>query len=385
MGRVAGTNGGAGVTRPPRPSRFRACRLCRLPGGRAILPAVTTRPAREGAGSATRRTGVAWLLAAAMTTGACTPADVATGDPPGMVRLAGGEFWMGLDDPAFPDAAPVHAVVVRGFWMDATEVTNAEFAAFVQATGYVTIAERTPSAADFPGVPASALVAGSAVFTPPPAAVPLDNAGRWWRYVPQAHWQQPLGPGSTLDGLADHPVVHIAYDDALAYAAWVKKRLPTEAEWEFAARGGLDRAEYVWGTDAIPAGHHAANTFQGRFPHENNTADGYATTAPVRAFPPNGYGLYGMAGNAWEWVADWYRPDYYRALAARGGTTTDPRGPESSFDPDEPDLPKRVQKGGSFLCTDEYCGRFRPGTRGKGEPSSSANHIGFRLVKDLTP
>lgn len=302
-----------------------------------------------------------------------------------MVRLAGGEFWMGLDDPAFPDAGPVHPVRVRGFWMDATEVTNAEFAAFVKATGYVTVAERAPDAADFPGVPPAALVAGSIVFTPPPTAVPLDNPGRWWGYVPLANWRQPLGPGSTVEGLADHPVVHVAYDDALAYAAWMGKRLPTEAEWEFAARGGIDRAEYVWGTAAMPDGRHAANTFQGHFPHENSAADGYAATAPVRAFPPNGYGLYGMAGNAWEWVADWYRPDYYRALAAGGGTAADPRGPESSFDPDEPGLPKRVQKGGSFLCTDQYCGRFRPGTRGKGEPSSSAVHIGFRLVRDLTP
>lgn len=291
---------------------------------------------------------------------------------------------MGLDDPAFPDAGPVHRVSVDGFWMDAAEVTNAEFAAFVRATGYVTMAERTPDAADFPGVPPSALVAGSIVFTPPPSAVRLDDARRWWRYVPGANWRQPRGFGSHVDDRPDHPVVHIAYDDAHAYAAWAGKRLPTEAEWEFAARGGLDRAEYVWGASASPAdGHgHAANTFQGHFPHDNSAADGFAATAPVTAFPANGYGLYGMSGNAWEWVADWYRPDYYRALAASGGAAANPRGPDSSLDPDEPGVPKRVQKGGSFLCTDEYCGRFRPGTRGKGEPSSSANHIGFRLVRD---
>lgn len=301
-----------------------------------------------------------------------------------MVRVAGGSFWMGLDDPAFPDAGPVHRVAVRGFWMDATEVTNAEFAAFVRATGYVTVAERTPNAADFPGVPARALVSGSIVFTPPSAAVPLGNASAWWRYVPGASWRHPDGAATTIDALADHPVVHIAYDDALAYAAWAQKRLPTEAEWEFAARGGLDRAEYVWGA-APPADGHHANVFQGHFPHDNSAADGFAATAPVKAFPANGYGLYGMSGNAWEWVADWYRPDYYQTLAASGGDAADPRGPASSVDPEEPGVPKRVQKGGSFLCTDEYCGRFRPGARGKGEPSSSANHIGFRLVSDLTP
>lgn len=302
-----------------------------------------------------------------------------------MVRVAGGAFFMGVDDPAYPDAGPVHRVEVGGFWIDATEVTNADFAAFVRATGYVTVAERALDPAQFPGSPPGALVAGSIVFTPPDVAVPLDNPGRWWRYVPAAHWRQPRGPGSTLEGLADHPVVHIAYDDARAYAAWAKKRLPTEAEWEFAARGGLDGAEYVWGHDAAPAGGRAANIFQGHFPHENSAADGYAATAPVKAFPPNGYGLYGMSGNAWEWVADWYRPDYYRALVERGGVVANPTGPGSSVDPAEPGVPKRVQKGGSFLCTDEYCGRFRPGTRGRGEPSSSANHIGFRLVKDLTP
>ncbi|MEZ5294337.1 MAG: formylglycine-generating enzyme family protein [Vicinamibacterales bacterium] len=343
---------------------------------------VPPRTTRDAVACASRMAGVCALVLAAS---ACTPSSPPADDPPGMVRIAGGEFWMGLDAPAFPDAAPVHRVSVRGFWMDATEVTNAEFAAFVEATGYVTVAERAPSAADFPGVPADRLVAGSIVFTPPPGAVPLDSPGRWWSYVRDANWRRPRGPGSTLDGRTDHPVVHIAYDDALAYAAWARKRLPTEAEWEFAARGGIDRAEYVWGGDPVPDGHHAANTFQGHFPDTNTGADGYASTAPVRAFPPNGYGLYGMSGNAWEWVADWYRPDYYRALASSGRIAVDPRGPASSRDPEEPGVPKRVQKGGSFLCTDEYCGRFRPGTRGKGEPSSGANHIGFRLVRDLAP
>ena len=304
-------------------------------------------------------------------------------DPPGMTRVPGGEFWMGLDDPSFPDAGPVHRVRVRGFWIDQTEVTNAEFAAFVKATGYVTVAERTPSAADLPGVPGSALVAGSIVFTPPSAPVSLHNPNGWWRYEQGANWRHPRGPDSNIDGLADHPVVHIAYDDALAYGAWARKRLPTEAEWEFAARGGLDRAEFVWGNGAPPGRSPTANTFQGHFPYDNSAEDGFATTSPVKAFAANGYGLYGMSGNAWEWVSDWYRPDYYRALAESGVTAVDPRGPASSDDPVEPGVAKRVQKGGSFLCTDEYCGRYRPGARGKGEPSSSASHIGFRMVRDL--
>jgi formylglycine-generating enzyme len=306
--------------------------------------------------------------------------------PPGMVRIAGGEFWMGVDDPAYPDAGPVHRVGVRAFWMDATEVTNAQFEAFVRATGYRTIAERTPSAADLPGVPAELRVAGSIVFTPPRGPVPLDNPARWWRYVAGASWRQPNGPGSSMAQRRDHPAVHIAHDDAVAFAAWAGKRLPTEAEWEFAARGGLDRARYVWGPQLDGrGGTRHANTFQGRFPHHDAAEDGYTSTAPVRAFPANGYGLYGMSGNAWEWVADWYRPDYYRSVAAGASVAQNPRGPSSSLDPDEPGVPKRVQKGGSFLCSDDYCGRYIPGARGKGEPKSSASHLGFRLVRDVTP
>lgn len=301
-----------------------------------------------------------------------------------MVRLTGGEFWMGLDDPAYPDAGPVHRVRVAPFWIDATEVTNAQFEAFVAATGYRTVAERVPAAEEMPGVPASSLRAGSIVFTPPNHAVPLNDPSRWWRYVPGASWRQPEGPGSASASRPDHPVVHIAYEDAEAYATWAGKRLPTEAEWEFAARGGLDRARYTWGDDAAVRGHHA-NTFDGRFPDHGTAADGYASTSPVTAFPANGYGLHGMAGNAWEWVADWYRPDYYRTLLAAGPVADNPRGPSSSLDPDEPGVPKRVQKGGSFLCSDDYCGRYVPGTRGRGEPRSAANHLGFRLVRGVTP
>lgn len=301
-----------------------------------------------------------------------------------MVRLAGGEFSMGLDDPAYPDAGPVHRVRVAPFWIDATEVTNAQFAAFTAATGYRTVAELVPTPDEMPGVPLSLLHAGSIVFTPPNHAVPLNNPSLWWRYVPGASWRQPEGPGSANTSRPDHPVVHIAYEDAEAYAQWAGKRLPTEAEWEFAARGGLERARYTWGNDAAARGHHA-NTFDGRFPHGETAADGFASTSPVTAFPANGYGLYGMAGNAWEWVADWYRPDYYRTLIDAGPVADNPRGPSDSLDPDEPGVPKRVQKGGSFLCSDDYCGRYVPGTRGRGEPRSAANHVGFRLVRSVTP
>ena len=318
------------------------------------------------------------LAAAVRRVGA--PATAAPTPTSGMVLVSGGEFSMGLDDPAYPDAGPVHRVRVSPFWIDATEVTNARFEAFVRASGYVTVAERRPRAEDFPGVPADRLVAGSIVFTPPRQAVPLENPARWWRYAAGASWRRPEGLTSNLVGRAQHPVVHIAYDDALAYAAWAGRRLPTEAEWEFAARAGGTRAI---GPRAQAAGQHLANMFQGHFPHADSAADGFAGTAPVTAFPPNALGIYGMSGNAWEWVADWYRADYYRALAAQGPTARDPRGPAASDDPEEPGVPKRVQKGGSFLCTDEYCGRYRPETRGKGEPSSSASHLGFRTVRTV--
>jgi formylglycine-generating enzyme required for sulfatase activity len=299
-----------------------------------------------------------------------------------MVWIPGGEFAMGSDQ--FPDARPVHRVAVDGFWMDVTEVTNAEFDAFVRATGYVTVAERTPQAADYPGAPPENLVAGSVVFSPPPKEVPLDDHYQWWRYQKGADWRHPEGPGSSIADRMDHPVVHVAYEDVLAYARWAKKRLPTEAEWEFAARGGLDGKAYVWGDDFRPHGKFMANTFQGHFPDKNTGEDGFLGTSPVKAFPPNGYGLYGMAGNVWEWVTDWYRPDYYAKLAEAGGVVRNPKGPDDSFDPLEPRAVKRVQKGGSFLCTDQYCSRYMPGGRGKGEPDTGTNHTGFRCVRDAS-
>lgn len=300
--------------------------------------------------------------------------------PPGMVWIPGGEFAMG--DSLFPDAQPIHRVQVNPFWMDATEVTNAEFARFVESTGYATIAERTPKAEDFPGAPPENLAAGSVVFSPPTGPVPLDNHLRWWGYVKGAYWRHPEGPGSSIENRMNHPVVHIAWTDAAAYAKWAGKRLPTEAEWEFAARGGLDGKSFGWGDEFQPGGKSMANTFQGNFPNNNTAADGFRATAPAKSFPSNGYGLYDMAGNVWEWTADWYRPDTHRAQNSTPSLAANPQGPNNSHDPSEPGVPKRVHKGGSYLCTDQYCARYRPGGRGKGEPDTGANHLGFRCVKD---
>jgi formylglycine-generating enzyme required for sulfatase activity len=311
--------------------------------------------------------------------------------PEGMVWIPGGEFSMGATVSSeglcevhgvTRDALPVHRVYVDGFWMDATEVTNAQFAKFVKATGYVTVAEQTPTAEEFPGAPPANLVAGSTVFTPTAAPVSLDDHYKWWRYQRGASWKHPEGPASNLKGRERHPVVQVAYEDAAAYAKWAGKRLPTEAEWEFAARGGLSGKLYAWGDEFHPGGKAMANTYQGKFPVKDTGEDGYAGLAPVRSFPPTGYGLYDIAGNAWEWVSDWYRPDYYQRLASTGIVARNPQGPESSFDPMEPGEKKRVQRGGSFLCTDQYCTRYMVGTRGKGEARTASNHVGFRCVKN---
>jgi sulfatase modifying factor 1 len=219
----------------------------------------------------------------------------------------------------------------------------------------------------------------STVFTPTPTDVELNDPLQWWRRSRAADWRHPEGEGSSIEGREKHPVVHVAYEDAEAYAKWAGKRLPTEAEWEFAARGGLEKKPYAWGDDLKPGGRWMANIWQGRFPRENTKEDGYYTTAPVGTFPPNGYGLYDMAGNVWEWCADWYRDDYYKTAPSK-----DPKGPETSHDPAEPGTPKRAQRGGSFLCSDLYCVRYRVGTRGKGEPGSPTSHVGFRCAKDLT-
>jgi formylglycine-generating enzyme required for sulfatase activity len=312
--------------------------------------------------------------------------------PDGMVWIPGGEFSMGAQNPhdlhdavgmqATTDSRPVHRVVVDGFWMDETEVTNEQFARFVKATGYVTVAEQTPRAEDFPGAPPESLVPGSVVFAPPDHAVPLTNAYEWWAEVTGASWRHPLGPESSIDGKERFPVVHIAYADALAYAQWAGKRLPTEAEWEFAARGGLTGKLFPWGDDFMEGGSQwMANTHQGHFPDHDAGEDQFTGIAPVAQFRPNGYGLYDVAGNVWEWVSDWYRPDYYTQLAAT--VARNPGGPAASFDPSEPGVQKRVHRGGSFLCTDQYCSRYMVGTRGKGDVGTGTNHLGFRCVKAL--
>lgn len=313
--------------------------------------------------------------------------------PTGMVWIPGGEFSMGAQDPtdvhdqvgmqATTDSRPIHRVFVDGFWMDETEVTNEQFANFVKATGYVTVSERAPRAEDFPGVPPESLVAGSGVFSPPSRAVPLTNELAWWSYVGGANWRHPAGPASSIQGMERWPVVHVAYEDALAYAQWAGKRLPTEAEWEFAARGGLSGQVFPWGNTFKNGSQWMANTHEGHFPDHDTGEDSFAGIAPVAQFPPNGYGLYDVAGNVWEWMSDWYRPDYYGQLASTGTVTRNPQGPADSLDPAEPGVKKRVHRGGSFLCTDQFCSRYMVGTRGKGDVATSTNHLGFRCVKSL--
>ena len=292
------------------------------------------------------------------------------------------ELPHGGPDP-MADARPIHRVRVDGFWMDRVEVTNQQFAKFVKATGYVTVAERTPTAAEFPGAPAENLVAGSVVFTPPAQPVPLDNHYRWWSYVKGANWRHPEGPSRGIDGRADYPVVQVAYEDAEAYSRWAGKRLPTEAEWEFAARGGMPNQLYPWGDELQPGRKWMANIWQGSFPLKDTAEDGFAGIAPVAKFAPNPYGLFDMAGNVWEWCSDWYRPDAYSEVAAAGEVARNPKGPTASYDPAEPGQAKRVHRGGSFLCTEQYCTRYMIGTRGKGEVSTGSNHLGFRCVKPL--
>jgi sulfatase modifying factor 1 len=322
--------------------------------------------------------------------GVSTPGDMAW-VPPGV-------FQMGSNSKlAQPNERPAHAVRVGGFWMDIAHVTNDQFAAFVQQTGYVTTAERKPDWDSIrvqlpPGIPQppdNVLVPGAMVFVGTRGPVDLADYSQWWRYVPGAQWRHPQGPGSTLHGKGDHPVVQVSHEDALAYAAWAGKRLPTEAEWEYAARGGLEQATYVWGDPLMPDGTPMANYWDSRqrpFPVVSPKAGGAEGTLPARTFLPNGYGLYDMTGNAWQWVADWYGADYFSRHAAVQAPIDSPQGPAKAFDPFDPgvpaDAPKRVIRGGSFLCNESYCLSYRPSARRGSDPYSPMSHVGFRLVKD---
>jgi formylglycine-generating enzyme required for sulfatase activity len=328
-------------------------------------------------------------------TASATPATTATQGadtattPPGMVYIPGGEFTMGTDDTSmWPAERPAHRVKVNPFWMDKTEVTNEEFAKFIAATGYLTTAETTPTMEEImaqvppgtPPPPAEALVPGALVFTPPDHPVELNDESQWWKWITGASWRHPEGPGSNISGKDKHPVVMVSWFDAQAYAKWAGKRLPTEAEWEFAARGGLDKKEFIWGDEFQPGGKYMANVWQGTFPNDNKVEDGFPRTAPVASFPPNGYGLYDMGGNVWEWCSDWFKIDLYSTLD-KSKVQDNPQGPEKSYNPNHPFAKERAIRGGSFLCHYSYCSSYRPSARLGNTPDTGMSHVGFRLVK----
>jgi sulfatase modifying factor 1 len=305
-----------------------------------------------------------------------------------MAWIPGGTFLMGSDH-HYPEEAPAHRVSVQGFWMDTHTVTNREFGKFVKETGYVTWAERPANPDDYPGALPEMLAPSSVVFSKAKHPVDLRNHYNWWVYVRGANWRHPRGPASSIKGLAEHPVVHVAYVDAEAYARWAGKELPTEAEWEFAARGGLEGAEFVWGSELTPGGRHMTNNWQGEFPWQNLMQDGYEWTAPVGSFPPNGYGLFDMAGNVWQWTTDWFQD--HSKIDSPCCTMENPRGAkrEDSFDPRQPEIkiPRKVMKGGSFLCAPNYCRRYRPAARMPQPLDTSTCHLGFRCIvrKHATP
>jgi len=303
---------------------------------------------------------------------------------PDMVCIPGGTFRMGAEN-YYPEERPVHAVSVDGFWIDRHTVTNEEFAGFVAAAGYVTVAERPLDPADFPGAPAENLHPGAMLFHKTAGAIDLRDYSNWWAWVPGTNWRHPHGPASGLDGLARHPVVHVAYEDAGAYARWAAKELPTEAEWEYAARGGLDGKNFTWGDDDCPADRPMANTWQGEFPWQNLLHDGHEGTSPVESFPPNGYGLYDMAGNVWEWTCDWYVPRLVgEDVKPCCGPAVNPRvaSPDRSFNPTQPQfqIPRKVVKGGSHLCAPNYCLRYRPAARQPQMIDTGMSHVGFRCI-----
>ncbi|MEQ1952240.1 formylglycine-generating enzyme family protein [Mesorhizobium sp. CN2-181] len=303
--------------------------------------------------------------------------------PPDMAYIPGGMFRMGSNS-HYAEEAPSHRVRVDGFFIDKAPVTNRQFKEFVKATGHVTVAEKVPDAKDYPGALPHMLFAGSLVFRKSAGPVDLRNWSNWWEFTRGANWRHPLGPGSGLFKKDNHPVVHVAYADALAYAQWVGKDLPTEAEWEFAARGGLDGVEFAWGDEFTPGGKHMANTWQGEFPHQNLLADGHERTSPVRSYPPNGYGLYDMIGNTWEWTCDWWSTRHPADEAKACCVPLNPRGApeEGSYDPRQPNsrIPQKVLKGGSHLCAPNYCRRYRPAARHAEAVDTSTSHVGFRCV-----
>lgn len=305
----------------------------------------------------------------------------------GMIFIQGGEFLMGAaDNEGMPDEYPQHKVKLESFWMDATEVTNAQFKKFVDATGYITTAEKIPDWEEIkkqlpPGTPKPAdslLIAASLVFTPPSHSVPLNEVSQWWSWAKGASWKHPQGNGSSIAGKENYPVVQISWIDAMAYCKWTGKRLPTEAEWEFAARGGIKNNKYFWGNEDIERGKPKANTWQGNFPNKNTEWDKFVRAAPVKSFKPNAYGLYDMAGNVWEWCADWYDESYYKSVNTK--ININPTGPLQSNDPMEPTVPKRVVRGGSFLCNASYCKGYRVSARMKTSPDTGLEHTGFRCV-----
>ena len=302
---------------------------------------------------------------------------------PDMVWIPGGEFRMG-SEAHYPEEAPVHSVEVDGFWMDRYQVTNAQFARFVQKTGYVTVAERPPDPSLYPNAPAENLVPGSLVFQMTEGPVDLTFVNQWWAWTPGACWRRPEGPGSHVRKRQRNPVVQIAFEDAEAYAEWAGKSLPTEAEWEFAARGGIEGAEYTWGNEHTPDGKYMANTWQGEFPWQNSVEDGFEGTAKVGSFPPNGYGLYDMAGNTWDWTTDWWTESHPEDPDKPCCVPHNPRGGEieQSYDPAAPDwpIPRKVVKGGSYLCAPNYCLRYRPAARRPHMIDTGTTHIGFRCV-----